>query len=259
MLSKLKKKIKHFLKPDLKFRLTRLPECLQKLGTEYGGWTIPISLVDEDSVCYLAGAGEDISFDVELATRFHCSVHIFDPTPRAKAHFDDMVDSFKEGSLCWPVDSPTYFYEPDSKAVNCMHFHQLGIWTKNEVLRFFAPKDETHVSHSISNMQGTENYFEAPVRRLSDIMKEQGHAALDILKLDIEGAEYEVLDSVLTDGLAIKVLCVEFHPSKELGLQPVQAMISKLEQNNYKVIAREDLDFTFINYNIYQPASGKAG
>jgi FkbM family methyltransferase len=258
MLGKLKKTIKQFLKPDLKFRFTKLPECLQKLGTPYGGWTVPISLVNENSVCYLAGAGEDISFDVELATRFHCSVHIFDPTPRAKEHFDNVVNSFHVAVMCTPEGNLDYEYDLDDEAVHCLHFHQLGIWTKNEVLRFFAPKDEAHVSHSISNMQGTENYFEAPVRRLSDIMKEQGHTALDILKLDIEGAEYEVLDTVLADGLAIKVLCVEFHPSKELGLQPVQAMISKLEQNKYKVIAREDLDFTFINYNLYQPGTDKA-
>ena len=139
-----------------------------------------------------------------------------------------------------------------------MQFHQIGIWTKNETLPFFAPKDETHVSHSISNLQETDNYFEAPVRRLPDIMKEQGHTKLDILKLDIEGAEYEVLDSLLADGLSTRILCVEFHPSKETGLLPVQQMITKLEQHNYKVIAREDLDFTFINYNLYQPAAGKA-
>lgn len=117
---------------------------------------------------------------------------------------------------------------------------------------FFAPKDESHISHSIGNLQGTENYFEARVRRLSDIMKENGHSMLDILKLDIEGAEYEVIDSVLVDKLPVKILCVEFHPSKENGLQPARDMVSRLQQNNYKLVAREELDFTFINYDLYR-------
>lgn len=252
MLGRLKKKIKQLLKPDLKFRLVKMPGCLKKLGTQYGGWTIPINLVNNSSVCYLAGAGEDISFDVELATRFHCHVHIFDPTPRAGKHFNEVIESSRTGSKHQPEGDNHYKYEVDAEGVKSLHFHPIGIWTATETLRFFAPKDESHVSHSIGNLQHTDHYFEAPVQRLSGIMKEQGHTHLDILKLDIEGAEYDVLDSILADKLSIAVLCVEFHPSAELGLQPVQAMISKLEQNNYSVIAREDLDFTFINNNVYQ-------
>ena len=50
----------------------------------------------------------------------------------------------------------------------------------------------------------------AKVVRLSELMKELGHAKLDLLKIDIEGAEYEVIRSILEDKLDIKILCVEF-------------------------------------------------
>ena len=41
-----------------------------------------------------------------------------------------------------------------------------------------------------------------PVSRLSTIMSELGHERLDVLKMDIEGAEYAVLDDMLRRYLA---------------------------------------------------------
>ena len=37
---------------------------LEKIGTDYGGWVVPTSLIDRDWVCYSGGVGEDIAFDV---------------------------------------------------------------------------------------------------------------------------------------------------------------------------------------------------
>ena len=42
-----------------------------------------------DSLCYCAGAGEDISFECALVERYGCRVRIIDPTPRATQHFHD--------------------------------------------------------------------------------------------------------------------------------------------------------------------------
>src|SRR5690349_20031148 len=66
-------------------------EKLLRLGSQYGGWLIPADLrLGDTSVSYLAGAGEDISFDCALASKFHCQVRIFDPTPRAVQDFEQL-------------------------------------------------------------------------------------------------------------------------------------------------------------------------
>jgi hypothetical protein len=41
-------------------------------------------------------------------------------------------------------------------------------------------------------------------------MKQLGHTKVDLLKLDIEGAEYKVLNSLVEDALQVEVLCVEY-------------------------------------------------
>jgi hypothetical protein len=41
------------------------------VGTSYGGWLLPKHHnLTQTSICYLAGAGEDISFDCALVERF---------------------------------------------------------------------------------------------------------------------------------------------------------------------------------------------
>ncbi len=41
-------------------------------------------------------------------------------------------------------------------------------------------------------------------------MKELGHHRIDLLKIDIEGAEYRVIESIIEDRLDIGVICVEY-------------------------------------------------
>ncbi len=69
-----------------------------RLGSEYGGWNIPSNFLTSNSVCYLAGAGLDISFDLEVASQFKSEVHIFDPTPRAYEHYLELDKHVQESS-----------------------------------------------------------------------------------------------------------------------------------------------------------------
>src|SRR3546814_9362953 len=51
----------------------------------------------------------------------------------------------------------------------------VGLWSEDATLRFYAPRDPTHVSHSIVNLQETESYFEARCRSIASLMAELGH------------------------------------------------------------------------------------
>jgi FkbM family methyltransferase len=245
MIHRIKKYVKQLINPDLRYTILKVPYKLKKLGTAYGGWTIPADLLGKDAICYLAGAGEDISFDVSLARQIRCPVWIFDPTPRSRQHFDKVIEAAKTGRPFYVnANEP---YDIDAASALLLHFIPVGLWDRTDTIRFFAPKDETHISHSISNLQNTSHFFEARVQRLSDIMRTHGHSHLDLLKLDIEGAEYEVLQSILEDKINIKILCVEFHPDKDGNIQQVQSALDKMKANGYSIIARDEMDFTFLN------------
>ena len=67
-----------------------------------------------------------------------------------------------------------------------------------------------HVSCSTVNLQKTEQYFTAQCKRVADIMSEQGDTHIDLLKMDIEGAEYDVIRDIAHSEILPRLLLVEF-------------------------------------------------
>ena len=201
---------------------------LKEIGSEYGGWVIPYNLLHGDSICYCVGCGEDISFDLGLIEAFGCEIHAFDPTPRAVEYVEQLT-----------AGNPKY------------HFFPVGLWDKADVLRFYVPANPEHVSHSLLNLQGTESYIEVQVDRLTNIMENLGHKRIDLLKMDIEGAEYKVIDSFIEDGIDIKVVCVEFdeyaNPLDKDYRERIKGAVRKLTSSGYSLVcAQGNGNYTFV-------------
>ncbi|HSG28814.1 MAG TPA: FkbM family methyltransferase, partial [Candidatus Krumholzibacterium sp.] len=214
-----------------KERISRRDDLVE-FGTVYGSWVVPSRLLSADSICYCAGCGEDISFDLGLIKRFGCDIFAFDPTPRAIAHVAKVAG-----------DNPRY------------HFATVGLWDGEDTLRFYAPADPAHVSYSLLNLQKTEEYIDVGVKRLSSIMEESGHASLDLLKLDIEGAEYRVIQSMIEDGLAVRILCVEYdeyhNPLDAAWKRRVRASIESLLESGYSIACVQDnANYTFVKEQV---------
>jgi FkbM family methyltransferase len=211
-----------------------------RCGTEYGGWTIPNGRLKAGSICYCVGCGEDISFDLELIRRYSCAVYGFDPTPRS-------IEFVRRAT----VDMPDY------------RFADVGIWDRDGTVKFFVPRDSHHVSHSITNLQSTDSYIEVPTRRLRDILRDNGHSRLNLLKLDIEGAENTVLRTILEDEIPIDILLVEFD---ELGfptptrLAQIRESIRALFSYGYQLfnIAGSNFTFVFVGTTVNRSAVGAA-
>ena len=209
-------------------RIHRRNDLRTRLGTRDCGWIVPESLLGSNAICYCVGCGEDISFDLALIDRFGCDVFAFDPTPRAIQYVQSTA-----------ARNPKY------------HFSEIGLWDKADTLKFYAPKHDEHVSHSLVNLQSTETFLLVPVKRLRDIMHDLGHGRIDVLKLDIEGAEYRVIESIVEDQLDIKVLCVEFdecfHPLDTEYRQRIRAAVTSLLEIGYQLVdARKRGNYTFV-------------
>ncbi|MEM6766066.1 MAG: FkbM family methyltransferase [Bacteroidota bacterium] len=249
-LGELKHKIYQSVLPSLNYRVDQeVP--LETWGSEYGEWVIPKGVMGKESICYLAGAGEDISFDVALAEAYGSEVHIFDPTPRARAHYNALKEAVEKGEEMALPHNSEYIYTISPTNWGYVHYHALGIWKDNETVRFYQPSNENHVSHSILNLQKTDSYFEAEVETLDSIMHKHGHSRIDLLKLDIEGAEYEVINDMLNKKLDVKVLCVEFdefHNPLD-GKYPVRInkVVKRLRKQGYSIVhADAYCNLTFI-------------
>jgi FkbM family methyltransferase len=157
---------------------------LIRLGSDYGGWWVPASLLGPDSVVYSVGVGEDITFDVELATRFACTVHGFDPTPRALRY----------------VRSHT----PENFV-----FIPVALWTSEGTLRLYAPATAAHVSLSVTDRDRTGDFLDVDCDTLAGFRRRFGHDTVDLLKMDIEGAEAAVLEWLIASSERPAVIAVE--------------------------------------------------
>jgi FkbM family methyltransferase len=204
------------------FLLKRKKISVTKIGSRLGGWYVPLSWLNSKSICYCAGAGEDITFDLGLIKLKKGSVFCFDPTPRAKKHV-----------------------LAHTKGVKKFNFLEYGLWNKNISLKFFAPVNPNHVSHSITNLHHTQSFFIGKCKRLQSIMKELHHQQLDLLKIDIEGAEYTVLNDMIKSSIFPRILCIEFDQPTSV-LKTIK-MMSKLEQHNYLLVKQDHFNFTFIH------------
>lgn len=221
----------------------------EKLGTEIDGWYIPLGFLNENSVCYCAGAGEDISFDIELVKKFNCDVFIFDPTPRAIEHFATLKKVILTGGKMPISNRIDIFYELSSKLIGKLHYFNYGIWSENKIMKFFEPRKKAYVSHSITNIQNTEEYFEAQCKTIESIMRELGHNKIDLLKLDIEGAECEVIDFILRKNISIKILCVEFDELSIRGwnsFKKIRRSINSLLKSGFILSKTDGQNYTFI-------------
>lgn len=182
------------------------------LGNDGARWCVCPDSLGPSSIVYSIGVGEEISFDLELIRRFGACVHAFDPTPRS-------IEWLAQQSL------PASFL-----------FHPYGVADFDGHAKFFPPINPTHVSHTLVGRQTPWPAIEAPVRRLSSAMRNLGHERIDLLKMDIEGAEYAVLKDLLASAIPVRQLLVEFHHRwPEIGVEKTKEAIRALNSAGYLI------------------------
>lgn len=204
----------------LLLRFKRNEEPLMTFGDNGAAWKVPVGLLSKKSICYCAGVGENITFEKGLYATIQPNVFLFDPTPRS-------ISFIKKQRLPKKIQ-----------------FNSWGLWSKNSKQKFFAPPLDSYVSHSIVNLHHTKEYFIAECKSLEWIMKKLSHKHLDLLKIDIEGAEYMVLNHLLETKIRPTILAVEF--DQPTPVMKTFAMISNLVAAGYELADQTDWNFIFI-------------
>lgn len=188
-----------------------------RLGSAYGGWNfVPLPSLSH-AVVVSAGVGEDVTFDVELATRFGCRVVLVDPTPRAVQHFRDLESRIGQTARepyspdgCQSVDA----YDLSSITPGQLQLEGRALTGTSGTVRFYAPKNPADVSYSIVNFQNDyatdTECINVPAVSVSDLLENIGVSNIELLKLDIEGAEIEAIPSMLDQGIRPRQILVEY-------------------------------------------------
>jgi len=167
--------------------------CIKEFGSKYGRWALDTTRLDGSTHIVSFGLGEDVSFEDEVIARFGCKVVGFDPTPRSVRY------------LSARTASPHF-----------SHF-ACALATADGLIEFAAPPDsaadQVSASAFASYDTGPSARFTAPCRTLASALAHAGLTRADVLKLDIEGAEYTVLQQAAENGwlAGVTQVLVEFH------------------------------------------------
>jgi len=201
-------------------------------GARSGVWVVATAGLGPDSVVWSFGIGDNIAWDLAMIERFGCAVHAFDPTPRALAWLRTQA-------------LPATF-----------HSHPIGLGAADGELHFAAPRRDRDVNFRpvASAVQGG---ITAPVRRLSTLARDLGIAHIDVLKIDIEGGEYAVLQDLLAHGPLPQQLLVEFHHDQDgVPFAATATAIADLRAAGYRVFhtSRRGLELSLLRESAHPAA-----
>ena len=224
---------------------------MEKLGTNYGGWYIPKDIeLNENSVIYSAGVGEDISFDLLLSDKYNCKILLIDPTKRAIKHYKEILTYYQkiEWNFTGDIQRDYRAYIENLKPnFNKISYLDKGLWTEKAKLKFYKQTNPKYVSQSLKKEMFGHDFYEVEVNSIKNIMKKNNHDKIDLLKLDIEGAEIEVLNNMLDDEIYPKYLCIEFDLliKKKDYENKTAKLVSRLQSEGYKILFNDNLNITF--------------
>lgn len=195
-------------------------------------WTIVKDSLNSKSLIYSAGVGHDISFEKELVAKYGCQIVLLDPSTTGTE------------TMARPENN-----------VSGIEFLPVGLAAEDGNLSFVKqlhPKQSGMTDAGTIQLPGTGfdksgETIRFPVRSLESLMRERGHSHVSLLKLDIEGFEYSVIQSLLRNHLPIDQICVEFHEFMPgVGYWKNYKTLFALLAAGYRLVALKQHDHTFI-------------
>jgi len=189
-------------------------------------WGVVRGSLTRASSVICAGMGKSISFEEHLVGEIGATVIALDPSPTGLATVADRQ--------C----------RSDDRFV----FYPYGLAGKLGVQSFGKPDLDEEGSF---RKGAAGDHIEFHCTTVEKLMTERGTKKLDLLKMDIEGFEYEVLDSVIRNRIDIGQICVEIHTNRSITIDQsivdAYLLILRVCKFGYRIAYNSAMDFTFVS------------
>lgn len=162
--------------------------------------------LSEDSIVFDLG-GYVGDFAASIYEKFGCDIYLFEPAP---AFFEQCEERFR-----------------DNPKIRCFNF---GLSDRDG--QFLLSDDDD--GSSLSAERNHKGGVLVQVRRLATVVDELGIDQIDLLKVNIEGSEYQLLPHLFEDALVEKIihLQVQFHGFVDHAAQKRELIEQKLRQTH---------------------------
>ncbi|TNC79521.1 MAG: hypothetical protein C9356_18665 [Oleiphilus sp.] len=207
-----------------KLKLKRLIGKEPKLDIEtgfdlvtVGDWSLVDHILKPGDVVYSMGICDDIAFELALIQRYQVELFAFDPTPY---------------SVKWIARQQL----PDN-----LHFYPWAASGEDGQFLLYPRIDKRGQASEVmftfhTEAQDRTDGVQVDAYRLESITQKLGHDRIDLLKMDVEGAEYDVLKGLVSSSVRPKMILVEFHHRfSGVGKAATEQAVSDLRALGYVI------------------------
>jgi FkbM family methyltransferase len=185
------------------------------------GWLLCYERIPRGALVFGLGVGSNVDFELELIREHGATVDTFDPTPSSAAWLrnQQLPPGFRHHP--WAVVASDGEIQLEERK---------------------ATRDGSAPMLSVvpSGRSGAET-ITVEGYCLGSIAARLQCAVPDVLRMDIEGAEYAVLDNMLATGFLPAQLLVEFHHRfPQVGLPATRRAVASLRAAGYRIAAVSD-------------------
>lgn len=161
--------------------------------------------LNKDSIIFDIG-GYKGDFAAEVFSRFQSKVFVFEPVEKFYTY------------------SKNRFQHNDN-----IKLFQYGLGAKDEVFSILEDENKTQMANTQSSSS-----IEVKVRNIETILKELNITYIDLLKVNIEGGEYELLEKMYDIGFMGKVknYQIQFHDFVQDAEVKKESVIKKLKETH---------------------------
>ncbi len=150
----------------------------------------------------------------DIYSRFNCEINVFEPVPQ---YADEIKERFKQNSK--------------------IKVYPYGLFNKN-MKTAIAIQGE---GSSTLNKREDSSKTEIELVRFIDFVKDNSINAIDLMKINIEGAEYDLLDDIIDNGYLPNIdnLIIQFHDFFPDSKERMERIHQKLKQTHERTFFHE--------------------
>lgn len=165
--------------------------------------------LDENSLIFDLG-GYEGQWTSDIFSKYCCTIHIFEPV----IEFADIIEKR---------------FSKNRK----IHVHKFGLSNDNRSTNITLAKD------SSSLFRQGKRTTEISLVRAIDFIRQNNIRSIDLMKINIEGAEYDLLEHLIDTGFTaqIKNIQIQFHdfvPNAEQRMKSIQNKLSHTHSLTYQ-------------------------
>ena len=201
---------------------------VEKIGTR-DHWYISTNVLSSKPIVIAAGIGFTMTFELEFARKFADSIILLlDPSETG-------VNTVRSITL---PENIVFIAKALGNNDGIMEFGLPDNPKEGSFISGVLPKD---YCNGIIKLESTS---------VKNLIEQFGFISVDILKMDIEGGEFEVLRNLVKNKIFPRQICLEFHTNKDISIRHTTFEYFKalciLWLHGYCVIYRKGKDLTLL-------------